>query len=134
MNSIPPPPDPLPSNQTPPESNVTDFLEPELLNALLTLDSLESDIETLFADLSPLTLTDVYPFNPEPLLPSPQEICLTHIATTKALLYHLQAVVSEFVPSPGISPHPLSHLTQQLLESVEATQLALGDWAESSRQ
>ncbi|MDS3859572.1 hypothetical protein RIF25_02000 [Thermosynechococcaceae cyanobacterium BACA0444] len=117
-------------------SPVNDWLDVDLLNQLLGAESLEQEVEALFADLPPLALNEVRTVfsSPSSLLlstPTPQEIYLTHLATTKALIYHLQAVVAEFVPaSPGISPHPLTYLTDQLLNSVEATQLALGAWPE----
>ncbi|AFY62762.1 hypothetical protein [Synechococcus sp. PCC 6312] len=135
MNSIPTAHNSELENPGPSLSPVNDWLDVDLLNQLLGPESLEPEVESLFSELLPLTLTEVRPVflsPPTHVQPTPSDLCLTHIATTKALIYHLQAVVAEFVPaSPGISPHPLTYLTDQLLNSVEATQLALGAWLEN---
>lgn len=137
MNSIPAAHNIDREHPDPPRSPVDDWLDGDLLNQLLGAESLEQEVEALFADLPPLALHEFRTVFPSPSslwlsTPTPQEIYLTHLATTKALIYHLQAVVAEFVPaSPGISPHPLTYLTEQLLNSVEATQLALGAWPEN---
>lgn len=133
MSLMPTPNHAVPEHQAFPLSPLNDWLDTDVLDGLLGAESLGADVEALFADLLPLALTEIPLAIPEPLPqpPTHPDLCLTHIATTKALLYHLQAVVAEFVPStPGVSPHPLTYLTQQLLNSVEATQLAIGAWDE----
>ncbi len=110
--------------------DLTDLTDRALLDELVSGESLEPEVEVLFNQIAPLELRDVTPVATQP---SSHQLCLTHLATTKALVYHLQAVVAEFVPTtPGISPHPLTHLTAQLLTSVEATQRAIGAWVEPS--
>ncbi len=119
-----------PNAQALPVSDLSDLWDAALLESLVTAESLEPEVEALFADMLPLSLTEV-PNTTAAVnhQPSPQELCLTHIATTKALVYHLQALVAEFVPhTPDISPHPLTRLTKQLLTAVEATQIAIGAW------
>ncbi|AHB87760.1 hypothetical protein NK55_01990 [Thermosynechococcus sp. NK55a] len=134
-------PDPLSSS--PSEWAV---VSPEVLGELFDAALLEGlvssetpDLEALFQDLTPLDLKPaaIAPEQWQHLQAQHQQIAqhleetLTYLAKVKALAYQLQAVASEFVPTPKYRrrqpppPHPLEYLTAELLRAIADTQASL---------
>ncbi|WNC30403.1 hypothetical protein [Thermosynechococcus sp. PKX82] len=123
-------------------------VSPEVLGELFDAALLEGlvssetpDIEALFQDLTPLDLKPaagaIAPEQWQQLQAQHQQITqhlketLTYLAKVKALAYQLQAVASEFVPTPKYRrrqpppPHPLEYLTAELLRAIAHTQASL---------
>lgn len=123
-------------------------VSPEVLGELFDAALLEGlvssetpDLEALFQDLTPLDLKPaagaIAPEQWQQLQAQHQQITqhleetLTYLAKVKALAYQLQAVASEFVPTPKYRrrqpppPHPLEYLTAELLRAIAHTQASL---------
>ncbi|WP_298616255.1 hypothetical protein [uncultured Thermosynechococcus sp.] len=114
-----------------------ELFDAALLEGLVSNETL--DIETLFRDLTPLDLQPVAiaPEQWQQLQTQHQQIVhhleetLICLAKVKAVAYQLQAVASEFVPTPKYRrrqpppPHPLEYLTAELLRAIAHTQASL---------
>ncbi|MDG2991095.1 hypothetical protein L3556_09175 [Candidatus Synechococcus calcipolaris G9] len=125
-----------------------DAVPDQVLATLFDLQLLETlilpelpDIESLFADIPPLVLLEMAPF----LALSEEDWAqmqasygrleehlhqtLTYLAKVKAIAYQLQAVASEFAPPrrrrQPQPPHPLEHLSSELLRAIAQTQAVL---------
>ncbi|BAC08585.1 tlr1032 [Thermosynechococcus vestitus BP-1] len=132
----------------PPFSSPSEWavISPEVLGELFDAALLEGlvssetpDLEALFQDLTPLDLKPaaIAPEQWQQLQAQHQQITrhleetLTYLAKVKALAYQLQAVASEFVPTPKYwrrqapPPHPLEYLTAELLRAIADTQASL---------
>lgn len=116
-----------------------ELFDAALLEGLVSSES--PDLEQLFEDLAPL---DLKPRGGAIALEEWQQLqaqhrqishhleeTLTYLAKVKALAYQLQAVASEFVPTPKYRrrqappPHPLEYLTAELLRAIAHAQASL---------
>ncbi len=120
-----------------PSEVLEELFDAALLEGLVSSET--PDLEALFQDLTPLDLKPVAiaPEQWQQLQAQHQQIAhhleetLTYLAKVKALAYQLQAVASEFVPTPKYRrrqpppPHPLEYLTAELLRAIAHTQASL---------
>lgn len=121
---------------------------PELIRELFDVTLLEAlvsgelpDLDQLFANLEPLRLSTAelrisqaqwqQMQLQQQIIARHLEETLTYLAKVKALAYQLQAVASEFVPTPKRGHkqpsyrHPLEYLTAELLQAIAHTQASL---------
>lgn len=145
-----PEPNPVSPPAHPPvgESLRMDAVPDQVLATLFDLKLLETlilpelpDIESLFADIPPLFLLEIsrsITISEEDLsqmqasygvLEEHLHQTLTYLAKVKAIAYQLQAVASEFAPPrrrrQPQPPHPLEHLSKELLRAIAQTQAVL---------
>ncbi len=139
-------PDPAFSPEPTTDTGIT--VPPELLRELFDaalLDALVSgefpDLDQLFVNLEPLRFEPAAPRvsqaqwqqmqQQHQVIAQQLEATLTYLAKVKAVAYQLQAVASEFVPTPKgrhrqpPPPHPLEYLAAELLQAIAHTQAAL---------
>ncbi|XFA73574.1 hypothetical protein RYO59_001823 [Thermosynechococcaceae cyanobacterium Okahandja] len=139
-------PDPAFSPEHPTDSLAA--IPPELMRELFDAALLEAlvspelpDLDQLFVNLEPLRLESqghcLSQEQWQQLQVQQQTIArqleetLTYLAKVKAVAYQLQAVASEFVPTPkrrqrqAPPPHPLEYLAAELLRAIAHTQAAL---------
>lgn len=130
------------------DSLTMDVVPERVLATLFDLKLLETlilpelpDLESLFVNIPPLMLIEMAPcltLSEEDLaqmqasygvLTEHLHQTLTYLAKVKAIAYQLQAVASEFAPPPrrrrAPSPHPLEHLSTELLRAIAQTQAVL---------